>query len=311
VQPELLDVAARAPLIVNLGLGVDSVAMLVGLHQRGERPDLVIFADTGGEKPETLAYLAIINAWLVNIGWPAVTVVRRPVGRAGYSTLEENCLQNETLPSLAFNFKGCSLKWKAEAMDAFILGIKRGQNKRAPWPMMATARRAGLKAVKCIGYDAGPKDSKRGKKSSAETAHFMFRYPLREWSWDRERCLVEIVRAGLPVPLKSACWFCPASQPWEVVWLAGAHPDLFLRAIAMEDGARAGRHGLHEVRGLWGRDVAPTVRRPDGRLGSWRAWSELKGILRGVEVVMPAGQLLTLAASMKTLSGGTECANAA
>lgn len=311
MQPDLLDARPRAPLIVNLGLGVDSVAMLVGLHQRGERPDLVIFADTGGEKPETKDYLPIINAWLMSVGWPTVTVVRRPVGRAGYSTLEENCLQNETLPSLAFGFKGCSLKWKAEAMDAFILGVKRGPNQRAPWPMMAAARRAGLKAVKCIGYDAGPKDSKRGKKAATETKHFRFRYPLREWGWDRARCIAEIVRAGLPVPVKSACFFCPASQPWELVWLAGAHPDLFLRAVAMEDRARSGRHGLHKVQGLWGRDQAPTARKPEGRTGSWRAWAELKGILLGDQVVMPAGQLIAMAEVMKVASGEAVCANAA
>lgn len=300
-----------APLIVNLGLGVDSVAMLIGLWQRGERPDLIIFADTGAEKPETYAYLAILNAWLASVGFPLVTVVRRPVGPAGYRTLEENCLRNETLPSLAFNLKGCSLKWKAEAMDAWILGIRRGPNKRAPWPMMAEAIRAGLKATKCIGYDAGPKDSRRGKTAATEDKHFCYRYPLREWGWDRARCIAEIARAGLPIPLKSACYFCPASQPWELYWLAGAHPVLFLRAIAMEDRARAGRHGLNEVKGLWGRDVAPTAKRPDGKLGSWRAWAELKGIIRGDEIVMSAEQLLAQAEAMKPNSGEAVCVSAA
>ena len=33
-----------APVIVNLGMGVDSVAMLVGFAARGERPDLILFA---------------------------------------------------------------------------------------------------------------------------------------------------------------------------------------------------------------------------------------------------------------------------
>ncbi len=293
-----------SPLIVNLGLGVDSVAMLVGLHRRSERPDLIIFADTGGEKPETLEYRPILDQWLTAVGFPSVTVVRRPIGPAGYQTLEENCLRNETLPSLAFNLKGCSLKWKAEAMDAFLLGIRRGPNKRAPWPMMAETLRQGAKAVKCIGYDAGPKDSRRGKSAAAEDAHFIYRYPLREWGWDRGRCAAEIAAAGLPIPIKSACFFCPASQPWELYWLAGTHPDLFLRAVAMEDRARAGRHGLQEVRGLWGRDVGPTSRRPEGRMGSWRAWAEHKGILRGEEVAMPAAQLLAMAAKLRPVADG-------
>lgn len=289
----------KQPLIVNLGMGVDSVAMLVGLHQRDEKPDLVIFADTGGEKPETLAYRDVLNPWLERVGFPTVTTVKRPVGRANYHTLEQNCLKNETLPSLAFNLKGCSLKWKAEAMDSWLLGISRGKNKRTGWPLLRTAKMFGLKAVKCIGYDAGPKDSKRGKDSKTEDANFIYRYPLREWGWDRERCIEEIIKAGLPVPIKSACFFCPASQPWELYWLAGRHPELFLRAIAMEDGARAGKHGLNEVKGLWGRDTGPTKKNPDGKLGSWRAWAEKQGILQGNQVVMPSEKLLLVARTLK------------
>lgn len=56
-------------LIFNYGMGVDSTAMIVGMHARGERPDLILFADTGGEKPETYAYLPHINAWLEARGW--------------------------------------------------------------------------------------------------------------------------------------------------------------------------------------------------------------------------------------------------
>ena len=41
------------PLVVAYGLGVDSTAMLVEFAHRGIRPDLILFADTGGEKPET------------------------------------------------------------------------------------------------------------------------------------------------------------------------------------------------------------------------------------------------------------------
>ena len=39
--------------VVSYGAGTNSTAMLIGLHERGERPDLILFADTGGERPET------------------------------------------------------------------------------------------------------------------------------------------------------------------------------------------------------------------------------------------------------------------
>ncbi len=36
-----------SPLVVAYGMGVDSTAMLVGMAARGERPDLVVFAEHG------------------------------------------------------------------------------------------------------------------------------------------------------------------------------------------------------------------------------------------------------------------------
>jgi hypothetical protein len=49
------------PLVVAYGLGVNSTAMLVEFARRSITPDLILFADTGGEKPETYAYLPTIQ----------------------------------------------------------------------------------------------------------------------------------------------------------------------------------------------------------------------------------------------------------
>jgi 3'-phosphoadenosine 5'-phosphosulfate sulfotransferase (PAPS reductase)/FAD synthetase len=89
------------PLVVAYGLGVDSTAMLVEFAHRGIRPDLILFADTGGEKPETYQYLDVIQPFLAKVGFPDVTVVRYQPTRAVYDTLEDQCLHTGTLPSLA------------------------------------------------------------------------------------------------------------------------------------------------------------------------------------------------------------------
>src|SRR5437868_1048367 len=89
------------PLVVSYGLGVDSTAMLVELARRRIRPDLILFADTGGEKPETYQYLRVIRPFLARAGFPGVTVVRYEPRRASYRTLEGQCLHTGTLPSLA------------------------------------------------------------------------------------------------------------------------------------------------------------------------------------------------------------------
>jgi hypothetical protein len=55
---------------VAYGLGADSTATLIEFARRGIRPDLILFADTGGEKPEIYAYLAIIRPFLARVGFP-------------------------------------------------------------------------------------------------------------------------------------------------------------------------------------------------------------------------------------------------
>jgi len=235
-----------APFIVAYGQGVDSTAMLLGLHARGQRPDLILFADTGDEKPETYDYRTVIDGWLAARGWPTVVTVRRKPTRSRvsggvYTTLGENCLEHETLPSLAFGYKACSKKWKREPQDAYC----------AAWAPARAAWKVGLRVTKAIGYDAGPQDSKRAWRLK-DDRRYTYVYPLREWGWTRERCIEEIQGAGLPVPEKSACFYCPASKPAELVTLHRKHPELTARIIEMEDRARP---HLTTIEGLWRRSV--------------------------------------------------------
>jgi hypothetical protein len=57
-------------------LGVDSTALLSGLAHRGMRPDLVLFADCGGEKIQTYLYAPIFHPWLRDVDFPQFEVVR-------------------------------------------------------------------------------------------------------------------------------------------------------------------------------------------------------------------------------------------
>lgn len=120
-------------------------------------------------------------------------------------------------------------------------------------------RRTYAHVVKAIGLDAGeqhrltwtkPK-GKKGKKVSREQwldqNYFTYWYPLMDWGYDRDRCKEIITEAGLPVPPKSACFFCPASKRQEIVWLQLHHPDLLQRALVIEKNAQA---KLISVKGL-------------------------------------------------------------
>ena len=254
---DVLDRNALTPLGVSYGMGVDSTAMLVEMVKRGVRPDVIQFANTGAELPETYAYLPVINEYLRAHSYPEVTVVRK---NSKYASLYENCLGNETLPSLAFGKKGCSLKWKVDPMNAWC-------NKWAP---AKACWKAGFKMIKAIGYDGGARDKQRFCQSAESEAKravkgkgdkkYTYWYPLIEWGIDREACIETIKAAGLRVPIKSACFFCPARKLAEVVDLQVNHPQLFQLSVNLETTARDGKHGLKSTKGLgrnwaWGERV--------------------------------------------------------
>jgi 3'-phosphoadenosine 5'-phosphosulfate sulfotransferase (PAPS reductase)/FAD synthetase len=234
----------KAPVVVAYGVGVDSTAMLIGMQQRGERPDLILFADTGDEKPSTYAYLPTINAWLDRVGFPSVTVVKNARPRSGDKSLSEACMRTQVLPALAYGQHQCSIVWKQVPQQKYV---KRWAPAQAAW-------KAGLNVVTCIGYDAGPRDSCRKYKAEGKAAPgYANRFPLIEWGWDREECARQIAAAGLPVPDKSACFHCPASKKPEIEALRRDYPELFARAVEMERLAHA--RGLTRIKGL-GRSFA-------------------------------------------------------
>lgn len=59
-------------------------------------------------------------------------------------------------------------------------------------------------------------------------------YPLLELGLRRSDCARIITRAGLPVPPKSACWFCPMHRPATWREMARDNPDQFRRAVELE-----------------------------------------------------------------------------
>ena len=230
------------PIIVAYGAGVDSTALLIGLRRRHIVPDLILFADTGSEKRETTAYLDTINAWLDAVGFPRVITVKRASPRAGDTSLHAECLRKSVLPSLAYGGHSCSLKWKVDPQWAYTRKHFHWDSRNQRWPHGPTV-------TKLIGYDAGPGDARRIANAVGKwPPGHRYRYPLTEWGWTRELCENVILDEGLKLPVKSACFMCPASKKPEVDWLAAEHPDLAIVAIEME--RRAHRRGLTTTHGL-------------------------------------------------------------
>lgn len=225
------------PIACAIGVGVDSTAQLGGMYDRGIRPDLLLFADVGDEKQETYDYIPVMQDWLKTVGFPPLITVRNVVANfkhwPPYESLSQNCLTNGTLPSLAFGFKSCSLKWKVGPQNKYC----------ADWAPAKATWAKGEKVIKTIGYDASPNDKRRyAHAQGMEDPAYEYWYPLMDWGWDRDRCKKEIQYSmGIAVPMKSACVYCPATKPAEL----HEHRAEYLKLIViMEARARPRLEGL-------------------------------------------------------------------
>jgi len=274
------------------GAGVDSTAMLVALMLADLRPDVVTFANLNAERQETLDHLDRMNDVVVEWGWESIIVCRKEtLPGTGYSDLYGNCMANETLPSLAFGLKSCSIKWKQQPQEQLIKGVKSGPNACDPHPIWIEAQRRGERIVKLIGYDCSRADMRRSRNLPGADADFDFSYPLQILGWDRAVCvdvITEVLGAHM-VPIKSACFFCPASKIWELYWLAAHHPDQFERALVLERNALTGRHSRFDTiqfGASWDELVRTADRFPStsttvglGRSFSWNQWARVNGVV--------------------------------
>ncbi|MDF0491480.1 hypothetical protein PX554_25515 [Sphingomonas sp. H39-1-10] len=174
--------------------------MIIELVARGEPPDAALLAEMP-ERPETLEYIPMFRRWMDDHGVPNETVSYTPKRFKHwppYYNLLENLLTNGTLPSISFGRHSCSQKWKIAPQDRWT------EN----WPPAQAAWARGDPVVKLIGYDCSPADNRRyAHREGHVDPRFLFRYPLREWGWTREDCIARIQAAGLPVPVKSSCFF--------------------------------------------------------------------------------------------------------
>ena len=108
--------------MVSYGGGANSTALLIGLHQHRIPVDLILFADTGAEHPHTYAYLEVMDSWLKDHGMPPITRVYKTTRDGKRLTLEDECLQSCSLPSIAYNklCKGCAHSCK-QSFRAVVL----------------------------------------------------------------------------------------------------------------------------------------------------------------------------------------------
>jgi 3'-phosphoadenosine 5'-phosphosulfate sulfotransferase (PAPS reductase)/FAD synthetase len=258
---EVLPIPEGMLVVAHFGAGANSSAMLHEWVRLGLPLHLVLFSDTGGERPSTYAHVERLSAWLVSRGYPPVIVTRYTRRGGELETLEGHSLSSKRLPSLAYGFKSCSQRFKRDPQTKYLNN----------WAPAREAWKRGEKVLSLIGYDAdepqrarniidrnrrmriaiasGEAPAKKGR-TYYDLKKYVVRFPLLEWDWGREECIAACEEQFGQVPSKSSCFFCPAMRPEEIRELAVLHPELLDRAIALEANAESTSGKLPKL-GRW------------------------------------------------------------
>ena len=225
--------------IGSAGMGVNTVAYIIECTKQGIVFDALLFADPGKENPKTYEYIPILNKWLLDHDQPEITVLYNVDKNGKFIGLYQDCINNKALPSIVYGFKTCSQKWKKAPQEKHLNN----------WEPANYLWKNGGVVIKYLGYDA---DESHRTLVDYSDKKYRYSYKLVELNMGRFECIQSIIDAGLPLPPKSSCTFCPSMKPWEIVELYETEPKEFYDAIQME---RNAIDNLSTVKGL-GRDFS-------------------------------------------------------
>mgnify|MGYP001024857288 CR=1 FL=1 len=193
--------------MLSFGGGVNSTALMVHLVEQGCPLDEVIFADTGGELPQTYDYLESVVSYLRNRDIP----FRRVVSKGGF--LYDRCLRRRVIPSEI---------WRWCTRDFKIL------------PIYAYYRSLGVHVNQYLGISYEERDRKR----ESGVPYTTNRYPLISRRINRDRCIDLIIGAGLKLPVRSGCFFCPFNSLSRWVEICRDHAELYSKAMTLEENSK-------------------------------------------------------------------------
>ena len=194
---------------LSFGGGVNTVALMVMLVQEGAPLDGVIFADTGGETSETYRSVEVAKEYLGENQISFTTVQARPRETDLYGT----AFRRRVIPSVQWRW--CTRDFKVRPIHKYYRGLDCHVNQ----------------------YMGIAVDEIHRMKDSREPFVTNL-YPLIDNRLTRSDCIAVIESAGLPVPQKSGCFFCPFNSTERWRELLKLQPELFDKAIELEENSK-------------------------------------------------------------------------
>lgn len=218
--------------VISYGGGVQSTALVV-LATQGKLDDIMggpvrtaLFANTGddSEHPATLKFVReVAIPWAKERGVEIIELQTKKNGEP--TTIWNEIMKPESKRMLIPVYgdinmplaRSCTVDFKIKTVGRWVKA--NGAKKDDP-------------ALVAIGISTDEiQRAGRGKEEHAQQRV----YPLLNLGLDRGKCMQLIHDAGLPVPPKSSCFFCPFHRPQVWAEMRRDEPELFEKAQQLED----------------------------------------------------------------------------
>jgi hypothetical protein len=205
--------------ILSFGAGIQTTALVILIAEKKLEVDAVVFADTGSEKPETYSFIeSYTKPILESVGVPYIVIKNELPNYKG--NIYDFYWSKAIIPSI--RTRNCSDHFKKRPIHKFI----------------------GKNCTSLIGFSTDESQRAKGGKNDKR------RFPLIEMNLSVYDCRDIIKNYGLPIPLKSSCYFCLFQPVIEWNWLKNHHPELFQKAIDLEAHYHERRPDMKNIYGL-------------------------------------------------------------
>jgi hypothetical protein len=226
----------------SFGGGVQSTAALVLAASGKIDYQTFLFSNVGAdsENPDTLAYVEEVSKPfaahhrlnLIELSRPDETLLSRITGEGNRGYVIPAYTPDKKRPRNGSPGRRiCTADFKVEVIASWLK--EQGATEKAP-------------ALVGMGISV---DEAAARMNLSRIAWEVLDYPLVNLAIDRQQCINIIAAAGLPVPPRSACIFCPhhTLRYWQE--LREQHPDRFQQVVKLERfiGEREQQHGRPKV----------------------------------------------------------------
>lgn len=211
--------------VISFGGGVQSTAALVLAAQQKIDYKTFLFCNVGddSEHPATLAYVHdVAMPYAEQHGLDLIELHRTRFGEP--ETLYQRLMWPDRSIGIPVRMAGSGAPGNRACTKDFKIMVV------AKW-LREHGATAEHPATVAMGISL---DEFQRMRSDSGIAYELLDYPLIDLRIDRAQCMEIIRSAGLPIPPKSSCWFCPfhTRQRWQE--MRQNEPELFWKTVELE-----------------------------------------------------------------------------